>query len=378
MAGVGGVGVPSLSEIQAWDVAHLEGAANDWSTTAEHWESSFSSIHRASVAPGGTVWEGVAAEAAQERAFADLVKVRGLADVLHESAAIARRGAETVYSAKRSVLDAVEEASSAGYVVGEDLSVTAPRASVAAQAQAQVYAADIQQRAAQLVAQDTEIAAKITTASAPLSGVTFPESPASPVARALGAGFKLDHEWDPYTDQPAHGPFEPVTPLRPQFDPKTGTVEGGGAFPPFGGKGGSGAGPKGGSGGSGGTGGPGGGAEPPRADPVGPPRIEKVPLQTNRGQVESKYKHAEDFGVTDPRGSAGFNKFDNALKQFIDNPETVHINGEYRGNPAILNYDPKTGLCVVQAPDGSFVSGFKLSPEQLQHVINDGKLGGGD
>ena len=143
MAGVGGAGVPSLSEIQAWDVAHLEGAATDWKATAEHWESSFTSIHRVTVSPGGTVWEGVAAEAAQERAFADLVEVRGLADVLHESSAIARRGAETLDAAKRSVLEAVEEASSAGYVVGEDLSVAPPRASVAVAAQAQVYAADL-------------------------------------------------------------------------------------------------------------------------------------------------------------------------------------------------------------------------------------------
>src|ERR1700754_1484862 len=179
MAGVGGAGVPSLSEIQAWDVAHLEGAATDWKATAEHWESSFTSIHRVTVSPGGTVWEGVAAEVAQERAFADLVEVRGLTDVLHESSAIARRGAETLDAAKRSVLDAVEEASSTGYVVGEDLSVAPPRASVAAAAQAQVYAADIQQRAAQLVAHDEAIAAKIATASAPLSSVTFPEPQAS-------------------------------------------------------------------------------------------------------------------------------------------------------------------------------------------------------
>lgn len=174
MAGLGGVGVPSLSEIQAWDVAHLEGAATDWTATAERWESSFTSIHRLTVSPGGTVWEGAAAEAAQERAFADLVQVRGLADVLHESSAIARRGAEILDAAKRSVLDAVEEASDAGYVVGEDLSVTPPRPGVTAAAQAQVYAVEIQQRAAQLVAHDAALAAKITVASAPLNGVTFP------------------------------------------------------------------------------------------------------------------------------------------------------------------------------------------------------------
>jgi hypothetical protein len=240
-----------LSEVQAWDVTHLETASKDWTATAEHWESSFTSIHRVSVSPGGTVWEGAAAEAAQERAFADLVKVRGLADVLHESSAIARRGAETLYSAKRSVLDAIEEASAAGYVVGEDLAVMPPRGGVAAQAQAQVYAADIQERAAQLVAHDEAIAAKITTSSAPLHSVTFGEPQEPPPTRALGAGFKLDHEYDPYTDQPAHGPFEPVTPAPPQYDPKTGTVQGGGG----------GGGPIGGKGGFG-TGGEGGGGEP--------------------------------------------------------------------------------------------------------------------
>src|ERR1700730_11996205 len=115
MAAVVGTGPPSLSEIQAWDVSHLENAARDWTATAQHWETPFTSIHRTSMSPGGTAWEGAAAEAAQERTFADLVKVRGLADVLHESAAIARRGAETLDSAKRSVLDAVQDASAAGY-----------------------------------------------------------------------------------------------------------------------------------------------------------------------------------------------------------------------------------------------------------------------
>jgi hypothetical protein len=150
------------------------------------------------------------------------------------------------------VLDAVEEANAAGYIVGEDLSVTPPRGGLAVQAQAQVYAADIQERAAQLVAHDKTIATKITTASAPLLSVTFAEPQESSPIRALGAGFKLDHEYDPYTDQPGHGPFEPVTPAPPPYDPKTGTVQGGGG-------GGGPIGPKGGFG----TGGAG-GAEVPR------------------------------------------------------------------------------------------------------------------
>lgn len=179
MPGIVGVGAPSLSEIQAWDVTHLEDAAGDWTASAQHWEASFTSIHRTSVCPGGTVWEGVAAEAAQERAFADLVKVRRLADVLHESAAVARRGAETLTYAKRSVLDAVEDAQAAGYAVSENLSVAPPpRTGLVGAAQAQVYAADVRERAVQLAVHDKEIAAKISAATAPLNAVSFPESPA--------------------------------------------------------------------------------------------------------------------------------------------------------------------------------------------------------
>ncbi|WP_142245682.1 hypothetical protein [Mycobacterium sp. IS-836] len=104
-----------------------------------------------------------------------------MADVLHESAAIARRGAETLYSAKRSVLNAVEEANAAGYRVGEDLSVVPPpKSGLSGEAQAQVYAADIQERAAQLAAHDKEIAANISAATAPLNAVTFHEPPPTP------------------------------------------------------------------------------------------------------------------------------------------------------------------------------------------------------
>jgi hypothetical protein len=126
------------------------------------------------------MWEGVTAEAAQERALADLVKVRGLADVLHESAAIARRGADTLYAAKQGALDAVRNATAAGYLVGEDLSVTPPRGGAAAQAQAQVYAAQIQERAVQLATHDKEIAAQIATSTAPLNAVAFNEPPSRP------------------------------------------------------------------------------------------------------------------------------------------------------------------------------------------------------
>ncbi len=177
------MGTLNLSAIEGWDIEHLESAARSWTTTAQQWEDIFTAVHRGSLSPGGTVWEGEGAEAAQQRTFADLVKVRGLADHLFEAARVARRGADQLDYLKRAALDAVEEARSAGFDVGEDLSLSDRSltplgpAFAARQAQAQTLAAEIHLRAAALSAADHEVAANITTATAPLSGTSFDEEP---------------------------------------------------------------------------------------------------------------------------------------------------------------------------------------------------------
>jgi hypothetical protein len=176
---------PTRSQIEGWDTEHLENAARSWKATAEEWEDTFTAVHRGSLNPGGTEWEGEAAEAAQQRTFADLVKVRNLSDHLVAAANIARRGADQLDYLKRMALDAVDEARAAGFTVGEDLSlsdrslVPLGPAFAARQAEAQTLAAQIHLRAAALSAADHEIAANLTAATTPLSGVAFEETPAA-------------------------------------------------------------------------------------------------------------------------------------------------------------------------------------------------------
>ena len=101
----------------------------------------------------------------------------------------------------------------------------------------------------------------------------------------------------------------------------------------------------------------------------------ETPLIVSRSQLEKKFdKHAEDFGVTAPRGREGFDEFERALLSQIQNPATLHIDGTYRGEPAIINYNPNTGLAVIQKPSGEFVSGWRLSPEQAKNVLQRGSL----
>lgn len=106
-------------------------------------------------------------------------------------------------------------------------------------------------------------------------------------------------------------------------------------------------------------------------------RAPDTPLTTRRVQIESKFKHAQDFGVTEPRGKSGFDAFEKAIFEQVSDPSTTHIAGTYRGSPAILNYNPTSGLVVVQSPTGEFVSGWRVSQAQATNILNQGKLGGG-
>lgn len=180
MPGVTGAAVPRLSQILGWDTEHLSRAAADWGGTAEHWEDTFDSVHRGMLSPGGIVWEGAASDAAQERTFGDLVKVRGLADTLQEAATIARRGADQLDYLKRQAIEAINDARAAGFHVGEDLSVTdTSNYSGLRIAAVRQHGATIAARAAALSTADKDVAAKITAATMELNGRGFSESPES-------------------------------------------------------------------------------------------------------------------------------------------------------------------------------------------------------
>ncbi|HEX4391733.1 MAG TPA: hypothetical protein VH084_09340, partial [Mycobacterium sp.] len=94
-----------------------------------------------------------------------------------------RKGAGDVSAAQRSVLYKVDDAHQAGFVVGEDLSLTDTQRSrnaaelAARQAQAQALAADIRSRAAQLLAADSEVGAKLTATAGDVGSLNFNEKP---------------------------------------------------------------------------------------------------------------------------------------------------------------------------------------------------------
>lgn len=96
-----------------------------------------------------------------------------------------------------------------------------------------------------------------------------------------------------------------------------------------------------------------------------------------RSQLQHGFKHAQDFGVSGNMNNQTLSSFQTALETHMASSGTQVVQGTYRGQPVTHFVDPATGLNVIQDASGNFLSAWKLSPAQLQHVLSNGKLGGG-
>lgn len=129
-------------------------------------------------------WTGQAAEQLRDRTFDDMTMVSRIGDRLEEAAKTARTGASELYAARSHLRYAVEDAHSAGFEVGNDLSITDRAASgspvtMARRRLAFDLAIDIRQRAMQLALLDQQVGERITIAFAELRTMLV-DAPARP------------------------------------------------------------------------------------------------------------------------------------------------------------------------------------------------------
>ncbi|WP_234821465.1 hypothetical protein [Mycolicibacter virginiensis] len=232
-------GLPPLTEIEDANWDYLTTNAIAWTNLANTWEAAFTEVRDASKSPGGTPWTGAGAEAFQQRAAADVVKIHGPADMLRNAAAIATRGAQAQQSNKGLVLSAVNTAEREDFRVGDDYSVTDTRSyysSAAEQVQretaAERHSSFIKSRAANLVNNEQEIARQLNTATAGLHGFAFPEDGADGGAGGNGQPRVVlvdDVKRDPTIKGPATTPAHEQNgyDLQDQFQDGKGPIFGG-------------------------------------------------------------------------------------------------------------------------------------------------------
>jgi hypothetical protein len=174
-------GVPSLSALLTWPTAHLTEASAHWEDVAERSYVVAQGVWSDAL---GVDWSGKAADVLRTDTHADLLTISGVVDQLEEAATVARGGASDLDAARSQLRYAVEDAHSAGFEVGENLSVTDRMAGgsaaqmAARQSAAEAHAANIGGRAAQLVSVDAQVATRITAAVAGI-GSTFPQAPST-------------------------------------------------------------------------------------------------------------------------------------------------------------------------------------------------------
>jgi hypothetical protein len=173
-------GFPGLSQLLAWPTEHLTEAADHWQAVGGRNYEVANGVWQDALSID---WQGDGGDAVRAATHADMTRAGAVADQLQAAAKVARGSASDLHAARSRVRYAVEDAHTGGFDVGEDMSVTdrstggSAAQRVARQAQAQALAADIRQRAAQLVALDQQVAGKVTAAVAGIRD-TFPESPA--------------------------------------------------------------------------------------------------------------------------------------------------------------------------------------------------------
>jgi len=98
----------------------------------------------------------------------------------------------------------------------------------------------------------------------------------------------------------------------------------------------------------------------------------KDAFRTSDAQLQSKFKHAPAFGVDGNWNSVNRERFRQALSRHVQGAETIV--GTYRGDRVYHYYNPNTMLNVIQKPDGDFVSGWRLGPDQRTNIESRGSL----
>jgi Colicin D len=94
-------------------------------------------------------------------------------------------------------------------------------------------------------------------------------------------------------------------------------------------------------------------------------------------QVQSKFKHAKDFGIEGLYNQGKGQEFEVAMREHLASATAQPIIGTYRGVAVTHWFDPATNLNLISDLSDNFVSGWKLSLDQVIAVTTTGKLGGG-
>jgi RHS repeat-associated protein len=96
-------------------------------------------------------------------------------------------------------------------------------------------------------------------------------------------------------------------------------------------------------------------------------RAGRLAIKYPAKQLQRKFKHAGDFGVSGNYSKKNAKAFEAAMRKSVSSRMTKSIDGKYHGQPATLYHHRLSGRVVV-AKEGKFVTGFKMNSKQRKQV----------
>ncbi len=94
-------------------------------------------------------------------------------------------------------------------------------------------------------------------------------------------------------------------------------------------------------------------------------------------QIQKKFKHAADFGVSGNYNLQTAAEFAAAIQAHLQKQGVQEISGTYRREPVKHYFDPLTNLNVMVDAGDNFISGWKLTAAQVVELLTTGDIGGG-
>jgi hypothetical protein len=92
-------------------------------------------------------------------------------------------------------------------------------------------------------------------------------------------------------------------------------------------------------------------------------------------QIQKKFKHAPDFGVSGNYNPKNAQLFKDKIIQHMKNPSTKFLEGTFKTTKVTHYFDPKTGLNVMfNNETNKFISGWKLTDKQFKNIQDRGAL----
>ncbi|MBO0884849.1 MAG: hypothetical protein J2P17_31860 [Mycobacterium sp.] len=173
-------GTLTRSRIEAFDQT-----ANQLSQYAVRWRAAGRALDHAAdtyvtqiTNPTGTQWQGEAASSALDAAHTDRLAVTSAVMHTHEMADLAEQGSSSLLGAREGALQAIADAESEDFTVGEDLSVadnqyrSDPTEYATRMARAQAHLGYIEHHAGLLEGENQRVATQLGAGSAQMEGMT--------------------------------------------------------------------------------------------------------------------------------------------------------------------------------------------------------------